>query len=181
VIFGGAFSGQSAADAANAAAGQQIEFSEEALEALRGDLEPFRNLLSTDQIQGISTFASDPSQQASFLEQSPLFAGMKEDIRQDVFNQQSAGGALGSSGTDEILANRFLQAGNSIINQQANRALPLLNSAQASAAQSGSGGAELLTGIGNALAGGRIGAANANAQGQENITGALSSIAGLFA
>lgn len=178
--FWGSLSGSNAADAAAAAAADQVAFSNEAMDLLREDLGPFRDLLSGQQIGGISQFASDPETQARFLETNPLFAGMKDRIREDVFNAQSAGGALGSTGTDEMLSSKFLEAGNALVNQQANRALPLLNAGQASAAQAGVGSAELLTGIGNALAGGQIGAANANAQGQENAIAALSTIAGLF-
>lgn len=178
--FFGGLSGKTQSEAAAEAARQQVAFSQEALGFLRGDLEPFRDILSDQQIQDASTFASDPGAQAGFLRDSPLFANIKEGITQDVFNAQSAGGALGSTGTDEILANQFLSAGNALINQQANRANPLINAAQASAAQSGVGSASLLTGIGNATAAGQIGSANADARGQENAIQALSTIASLF-
>ena len=178
-LFGN-LSGSNAADAANAAARDQVAFSQEALELLRGDLQPFRDLVSNRQIRDVSNFASSPTAQAGFLRDSPLFAGLSNQITEDVFNAQSAGGALGSSGTDEILANQLLQTGNALINQQANRALPLINSAQASAAQQGAGGAELLTGIGNAQAGGAIGAQNAQSAGQENLISTISTIASLF-
>lgn len=178
--FFGALTGKDAAEAAAEASQQQVAFSNEALDLLRGDLQPFREIIPSDDIRRISSFASDPRAQSQFLKRSPLFENMTQGIVQDVFKRQSAGGALGSSGTEEILANTILQAGNALVNQQANRALPLINTAQASAAQSGVGGAELLTGIGNALAGGQIGSSNARAQGQENTISALSTIASLF-
>lgn len=173
----GDVTGKNQAEAAAEAARQQVAFSNEALDLLRSDLAPFRNILSPNQLQDASQFTSDPFAQAGFLEKSPLFSGIKEDITQDTFNRQSAGGALGSSGTDEMLASQFLSAGNALINQQANRVNPFINVGQASAAQSGIGGADLLTGIGNAISGGQIGGQNARAAGTENI---ISSIAALF-
>jgi len=176
--FFGDLTGSNAADAANIASQMQIDFSQEALDILRQDLDPFRTLLSGEQLQGVSNLATSPEAQASFLDTNPLFQDMSSQIREDVFNQQSAAGALGSSGTDEILASQLLQTGNALIDQQLNRSLPLIQTAQGSAAQQAGGEIDLLTGIGNALAGGQIGQANANAAGQQNIISAISALFG---
>jgi len=196
------FTGKTASDAAKSGAKTQskaavkaaqieADAGERALALLRGDLEPFREGFGAEQIAGLSGLASDPSQQAAFLQNNPFFEQLKGDIRESTFRTQSAGGDLGGSGTDEIISNQFLRAGSDLINQQINRQLPLLQSAQNAAAQSGTQGAQIIgnvgaaqaggvTGAANARAAGLIGSANARAQGTQNIISTGLGVAGLF-
>lgn len=87
---------------------------------------------------------------------------------QDILNQQLArqGGSI--------------SAGQDLINQQLNRQLPLLNIGQASAAQVGAGGVDLLTGAANAQSAGQIAAANAQAQGTQNVAAGAGALLALF-
>jgi len=220
VSIGRQFSGASGAAAAERGAELQTEASREALAALRGDLDPFRQL-GVEQIAGAQALASDrdvqaqllasdpnfqqlqalstdPAAQTQFLQDNPLFQSLREQAGQDIFANQAARGKLGSTGTEELLQSRFLELGSNLINQQIgrtqgaitsgqglineqlNRQLPLLNIGQASAAQTGAGSAELLTGIGNVQAAGGIGAANAQSQGAQNIVGAAATVAPLL-
>ena len=256
------FSGQAGAEAAREGSAAQVAASREALDLLRGDLDPFKQL-GINQIDGVSALASDPATQEAlrratpgyanlqalatdpaaqqrareatpgfsefqalstdpttqinFLQNNPLLSSLMDQSRKDIFANQAARGKLGGSGTEELLQSRFLEQGNNlinqqlarsgsaltagqdilnqqigregnvfatgqdVINQQLNRQLPLLNMGQASAAQVGAGGAELLTGMGNAQAAGGIGAANALAQGSQNVVGLGGTLYSLFA
>lgn len=209
-----AFTGVTGAKAAKEGAELQAQASQEALSALRGDLDPFKQL-GIEQIPGAQALASDrdvqnqllaadpnfqqlqalstdPQAQIQFLENNPLFQSLRDQSRQDIFANQAARGKLGSTGTEELLQSRFLELGSNLINQQIgrtqgaitsgqalineqlNRQLPLLNIGQASAAQTGVGSAELLTGIGNVGAAAEIAAANAQASGASNVAGLAS-------
>lgn len=220
VSLGRQFSGVAGANAALKGAEAQSAASREALEALRGDLDPFRQLgveqiagaqslasdrdvqnqlLSSDpNFQQLQSLSTDPQAQIQFLENNPLFESLREQASQDIFANQAARGKLGSTGTEQALQSSFLQLGNQLINQQIgrtqgaltsgqalineqlNRQLPLLNIGQASAAQTGVGSAELLTGIGNVQAAGGIAAANAQAQGAQNVVGAGTALVSAF-
>ena len=139
----GSFTGQNAADAAEAGSAAQVAASERAMKLLRGDLAPFRQL-GVDQIEGASSLASDPATQMAllqnnpefqqmnalstdpqaqvdFLSNNPLFDSLRGQASDDIFANQAARGKLGGSGTQELLQNRFLQMGNDLINQQINR------------------------------------------------------------
>lgn len=209
-LFAG-LTGTTQAKAAQEAAEAQAGASREALALLRSDLDPFRQLgaeqipgaqalasdrdvqnqllQSSPEFQQLQALSTDPQAQTDFLGSNPLFASLREQASQDIFANQAARGKLGSTGTEELLQSRFLELGDSlinqqisrtqgalgaredVINQQLNRQLPLLNIGQASAAQVGAGSSELLTGIGNAQAAGGIAAANAQAQGAQNVAG----------
>ncbi len=175
-----AFTGRAGADAALAGARIQEEASREALDLLRSDLAPFREGFGEADLQRLRLLATDPSAQAALLQDNPLFQSLKDKSREDIFRQQSSAGRLGGSGTDQRLQSSFLSLGNDFINQQINRQLPLLNAAQASAAQAATGSSNLLTGIGNAQAAGGIGAQNALAQGQQNVATAGSALMMMF-
>ena len=171
----------------------------EGLSFLQGQLSPFAGAFGADEISNLRGLATDPNQQVDFLQGNPLFNALRGQAREDTFRTQGASGTLGGSGTDEILQNRFLSIGNDLINQQINRQLPLFNAAQGAASTIGTGGANILqnigstqfgglSGIGSAqgsalegsaqsLATGEIGAANARAQGAQNILGIGSALA----
>jgi len=175
-----AFTGRAGADAALAGAKIQEDVSRDALELLRSDLAPFREGFGEADLQRLRLLATDPGAQAELLRDNPLFQSLKNKSREDIFRGQSASGRLGGSGTDQRLQSSFLSLGNDFINQQINRQLPLLNAAQASAAQAATGSSNLLTGIGNAQAAGGIGAQNALAQGQQNMATAATGLMALF-
>lgn len=146
-------------------------------------------LQASPEFQQLQSLSTDPQSQINFLQDNPLFSSLREQASADIFANQAARGKLGSTGTEEALQSSFLQLGSDLINQQIgrtqgaitsgqglineqlNRQLPLLNIGQASAAQTGVSSLDALTGIGNVQAAGGIGAANAQAQGAQNIAG----------
>lgn len=158
-------SGVGAAAAAEAATAAQVAASEEALQTLISDLAPFKEL-GTSQIDSIQALSTDPAAQQAFLQNNQAL-NLQRGVASNLLSGNRAVGDL-SAGTQEALENRFLGIGGDLIDQQLNRQLPLLNFGQASAAQTGTGGADLLTGIGDAQAAGLIGAANAQQQGASN-------------
>lgn len=159
--------GQTGAVAAARGAEQQTSFSRQALDLLRGNLAPFREVgvQAGAQAQALA----DPTGQAQFLAQSPLFANLSEQRARDIFASQASKGKLESGGTAEEVQSQIIQLGDQLINQQVNRLLPLVNLGQASAARQGAGSVDLLTGIGNAQAAGQIGAQNSLSQGAGNM------------
>ena len=171
--------GETAADAAKKGSAQQVAASERALELLRSDLQPFRDL-GVSQIEGVQSLSSDPQAQIDFLQNNPLFQGLSDEATRQTNALAASQGKLAGGGTKAELQNQIMLQGNNLINQQLNRQLPLLNMGQNSAAQQGAGSSQLITGIGNAQAAGTIGAGNAMAGGAGNILGAASGIAGLF-
>ena len=189
----GGFTGSGAAGAAKAGADILSKASlkggklrakggEQAFDFLNEQLSPFASAFGGEDIAGLNALATDPNAQVDFLSNNPLFEALKNQSRESTFRTQSAGGALGSSGTDEILQNAFLAQGNDLINQQINRQLPLFQSAQNASTNLGNQGGSLLQSIQNSLANGiegsaqaratgKIGAANAYGQGAKNIAG----------
>ena len=164
-------SGEMASDAATEGAKQQMQAADRARTELRGDLAPFRNLLSPEQMSGMGMLATDSQTQMDYLQNNPMFRGLMDESQRRVFGNQAARGKLGSGGTQAALQNELLLQGNQLIDQQLNRGLPLLNAAQSSAAQSAMGGAGLITDAAAAGAAGQMGAANAQTQGAQNVAG----------
>lgn len=172
----------------------------DAFSFLNEQLSPFASSFDAQNIAEINALATDPNAQVDFLSNNPLFEALKNQSREATFRTQSAGGQLGSSGTDEILQNAFLAQGNDLINQQINRQLPLLQGAQNAATNLGTSGANLksqiaavlaqggersanalanaLEGSAQALTTGDIGAANARSQGAQNLIGGIGAISG---
>lgn len=189
-------------DAIREALAAQQGFGREGIDILSGRLDPFANAFGAEDIQNLRGLATDPSQQLDFLQDNPLFNSLRDQARQATFSRQSRGGALGGSGTNEILENRFLSIGNDLIDRQINRQTPLFGAAQNAATTIGTGSANILQNIGStqfgglsgigeaqgsaledsaqALATGRIGAANARSAGAGNILSAGLGIASLF-
>lgn len=198
----GGFTGGNAADAAKrggellstaALEGADIRAlgGQQAFNELTRQLSPFAGQFSSEDIAGLNELATSPEAQVNFLENNPLFDALRNQAREATFRTQSAGGALGSSGTDEILQNQFLALGNDLITQQIKRQLPLLQGAQQAGTQLGIRGSGLLSGIADVLASGRegsaqalatgkIGEANAKAQGVRNLVNLGSTVAGGF-
>ena len=180
--------GKQLSKAALAAAQTRASGGRDAFDFLTNKLDPFIGTTPAD-FEGLTNLASNPQAQVDFLTNNPLFDALRGDAREATFRTQSAGGMLGSSGTDEILQNKFLTMGNDLINQQINRQLPLLQSSQSAATNVASGGSDLLMAIKEALAKGdedsaqalvtgQIGAANAKAAGAGNILGIGGAILG---
>ena len=194
---GGRKLSQAALDAADLRAGGadiQAQGGRDAFAFLQEQLDPFASSFGKRDIRGLNALATDPNAQVDFLSNNPLFEALKNQSREATFRTQSAGGQLGSSGTDEMLQNAFLSQGNDLINQQINRQLPLFQAAQNASTNLGTSGANLQTQIANALAQGQgylasgledsaqalvsgsIGSANAKAGGVSNILGGIGSM-----
>ena len=150
------------------AAGQQ------AIKGLRRDLDPFRRILSRDQIKANSMLATDAGTQMNFLQNNPLFNSLMEKSQNQIFGTQAAFGKLGSGGTQDALQESFLTGGNQLIDQQLGRVNPLLNIGSSAAQTTATSTADILTAIANAQAAGKMGAANASAQGNSALIGGLS-------
>jgi len=200
--------GGDTAEETEAAAQNQIDSSREALGLLRGDLAPFKDILSGDQLSDLSQLSTNQGAQTRFLNDNALLDQIRGDVNEASFRSDSVASQLDKSGrktggvrgvpgqdgfttplnigqssgasTNDMIDKIFLRAGNDLINQQINRQLPLLSTGQNSAAQAATGSANLLTGAGNAAAAGTIGAANAQQQGAQNTVGLVSTIASLF-
>lgn len=164
--FASSLFGQTGAVAAGQAAQQQAAFSDEALQVLRSNLSPFVNLGA--QAGSAAQQLADPESQAEFLASSPLFFDLSQERAQDIFASQAARGKLGSGETAEGVQNSVIELGNSLINNQINRLIPLINIGQSSAARQGAGSVNLLTGMGNTQAAGIVGAQNSLNQGSAN-------------
>jgi len=170
-----AFTGQAAAEAQLEGTRLQVEAGREALALLREDLQPFRDLFGPDQMEDLTLLATDQDAQLTFLKDNPLFKGLREQAVDFGFQTGEGAGV-----PEDVLENDFLVMGNQLINQQINRQLPLLNTAQASAAQAANQSTGLLTGIGNVQAAGGIGAANSLGQGSQNLATAGTALLGAF-
>lgn len=195
-----------------------LGFQKESLETARSDLQPFRNVGTSqisplrDDINSLSSLISDPNQQLDFIQKNPFFEALAGDAEQRLFANQAAKGKVGSGGTAKALQNSLLLLGQDLLNQNINQRSQNINqrtnlltvganaaAGQATASQNtaagqssalqgtaagsaaaqqrfGSNISNLITGQGNALAAGEVGAANARAQGIENALKVGSSI-----
>lgn len=198
-IFGGdqADASRGAADAQLQATRESIKFQEEALDKqldfltesrdiARGDLEPFREVGSTD-LSTLGSLVTDPQAQADFITNNPFFDALAEKSTQTLLNNAAARGKVGSGGTAEALQNSILLLGNDLLNQDVTRrqnlatlgsnaaagqATTTQNTANAlSAATQNSANAvsDLTIQGGNAQAAGLVGAANARADATNNL------------
>jgi hypothetical protein len=178
--------GRELSEAAMRAGDMRARGGRQAFDFFREQLDPFAGAFGKKDIRGLNALATDPEAQMNFLQNNPLFESLMNQAKQNTFRTQSAGGMLGSSGTEEMMQNAFLTRGNELINQQINRQMPLFQSAQNASTNLGQYGGNTLIGIKDALAraledsaqaraSGRIGAANANAEGTSNILGAAGS------
>lgn len=170
--------GQSAADAANRGAEAQTKFSQQAMELLRANLSPYRQ--AGIPAAGEALRLTDPMQQVAFLAQSPVFGSMSDRLVQNTLASAAARGKAGAGGTQEDIQTSLIQLGNTLIDNQINRQLPLISMGQRAAVGQGAGSVDLLQGIGNAQAAGGIGAANAQAQGSQNVMSLLSTLGSAF-
>lgn len=160
-----------AASIQSASADKAIEFQKESRDIARGDLQPFRQA-GQAQLDPLSKLISDPNEQLSFVQNNPFFKALADDAQSRLFSNQAAKGKVGSGGTALALQNSLLLLGQDLLTQNINQRQVLVNTGANAAAgqatttqQSGSAISDLVTGQGNALAAGEVGAANARAQG----------------
>lgn len=99
---------------------------EDAMGFYQDTVSPYVDRISDERVSYATDLAFDPEAQLSFLQDNPLFEGLKDQIREASFRSQSARGDLGGSGTDQILSNEFLRAGTGLINEQLMRMNPLI-------------------------------------------------------
>lgn len=175
------------ADAINRSQQIQTEAGQEALETLRADLAPFTrvgteaaNLLLGSVLEpgGMQTTAQD-------VLSDPFFQALSEQQTQDTLAQRAALGLAGSGGTQDILQRNLLQLGEGFRQQRQNEALARQQTrfnqlmgatqiGQASAAQTGLTGANILTDIGTIQAQAPL----AQAQQEAQFTGGLFQLGG---
>ena len=169
-----ALTGVGAASAAEEAASAQEAASLQAFQTLLSDLEPFKDLgtATIPRIQELT--ALDANEQ--FLT-NPLLQ-FTSGFAEDALRGNKAVGFLDS--TARGLEERRLGMTPNLVDEQLNRMIPLLNFGQASAAQTGTGGADILSGIGDIQAASGIGQANAQAQGASNIASLATTAISLF-
>ena len=162
------------AEAQIAAAQLAIEEQQRAAAQGLGFLDPFAQLGQTGIDQ--ASFLTDPNAQFEFLQNNPLFKLALDNANQATTAQAAAGGRLASGDTlQQLTSNAFLQA-QPLLDRQIGGINNLLNlgsgiaTTQANTALGvGSNISNLLTDQGAARAGGIAGAANARAQGTQNI------------
>lgn len=189
----GGLTGTTAANASRDAAeiqrqsGQDaIRSQERALAQIRGDLAPFRRA-GRNQLAGLEGLINDPTQQLAFIQNNPFFAALANDAQNRLFSSQAAQGKLGSGDTASGLQNALLLLGNDLVQQSIGNRFNMAAMGQNAAAQTGTmtqnasnSISDLLTGIGNAGAAGRVGAANAQTAGANNMMGAGLGLASIF-
>lgn len=164
------------ADASREGAQIQASAAREAMDLLRGDLEPFRE--AGQQGLDLLSFLTDQSQRTDFLGNNAIYNAGVENLNQATMNNRAARGKLGSGGTLDALQQNAMIAGLPLLDRQDNSIMNLVNLGQNSAALSGSSSANLLTQAGNAQAAGLVGGANADAQGRSQFLGILGGAGG---
>ena len=178
------FTGQAGADAAEgaadtqAAAGQAaIRQQKKAAGKARVFFEPFEGIAE----RGVeaSSFLADPQEQFDFLQSNPLFKLALENANQQTLQGASANKRLSFGDTLQDLSNNVLLSASPLIDRQRQDATNLLNFGVNVAGSRanietglGTNVSNLTTDIGAAIAGGQVGAANARAQGTQNIVNA---------
>ena len=178
-----AFTGQAGAEAAGAGAALQAGAIDRGIIERRrageqglGFLEPFGQL----GVSGLEQagFLTDPQAQFDFLQNNPLFQLGLENLNTQTQNVAASRGRLSAGDTLQQLTNNSLLAASPLISQQKQSIGDLLNfgsgiarSQANTAVGTGSDITNLITDRGAVEAGGVIGAANARAQGAQNIVG----------
>jgi len=177
----GNITGSSGADAAGRAADKQIAAGKEAIiaqqeAAVRG--QEFLSPFSAVGQQGVDQagFLTDPQAQFDFLQSNPLFQLGLDNANQQTNQRAASRGRLSAGDTLEQLSNNVLLQAQPLIAQQNQNIRGLINvgtgiaGGQANIEQGlGAATSGLLTDIGAAGAAGTVGAANARAQGTQNL------------
>lgn len=189
----GSFTGSNQKEAARDASDAQvratekaIEFQREALGELRQDLQPFRQSgqQALDPLTGLVT---DPNQRAQFIQEDPAIQAILGDTFNRINANQAARGKLGSGGTLEALQQNALTQAPALVNQRIGQLQNLATLGSNAAARTGNAALQtganignLATQQGNAIAAGKIGAANAQAAGTQNLVDLGFKAAGFF-
>ena len=186
----GFFTGETAADAAGdaaqigAAAGDRsIQFQEQALETIRGDLEPAREQLAFA-APLLQQAIQDPSERVLG---NPFFQALAGQQEQRLLSSQAARGKVGSGETGDQLQRNLLLLGNQFQQQDIGNLFNLSTLGANAAAQTGTATQASASNIGGILGNvaniqGAAGVAQANAtnQGISNILNTGGSIAGML-
>ena len=162
---------QQAAQTQSASADRAIDLQRESRDLARKDLQPFKDA-GQSQLSPLSSLISDPNAQLNFIQNNPFFKALADDAQSRLFSNQAARGKVGSGGTAQALQNSLLLLGQGLLDNNINQRMGLATMGQNAAAgqgtvamQSGNAISDLITGQGNALAAGQVGAANARSQG----------------
>lgn len=161
------------ADAAQDAANIQAEASDEAIELAResrdqarADLSPFVDF-GAGNIEGLQQILTAQGQD-EFLNDNAVYERALANANDQTLNMAAARGRLGTGDTLTALSNNVLNTAQPLIDRQTNSLFNAVNMGQNSAAgqasttlSSGANIGNLITGRGNALASGEIGASNA--------------------
>lgn len=165
---------KSAAKAQAAAVDKSIAFQTETRDLAREDLSPFVQF-GADQMNPLMQMLTSQGQ-ADYVQNNPLFTAALDSVNKATMNNAAARGKLGSGGTLSALQNNYLATALPFIQDQRNALFNAVNMGQSSAAgqantalSTGNSIADLYTQKGNAIAAGKVGAANARQQGVNNI------------
>lgn len=165
--------------AASKSARIQAKAGQEAIDVLRGDLDPFREV-GTEAVNMLLQNLIDPQgQDPNQVIDNPFFQALSQEQDRNTLAQRAALGLGGSGGTQDALARQQLLLGNqfqqqNLSNQQArfNQLFNIAGMGQNAASQTGSGTANLLTGIGSVQSTVPMAAAQvASQQGQQFMQG----------
>lgn len=163
---------EKAAQDQEAAALTAQQLQRETTEQIRGDLSPFREAGAS----AIPTLQGAIDNPSSRVLNNPFFQSMAADQEQRLLASAAARGKVGSGGAGDDLQRNLLLLGNQFAQQDITNLQNLTSTGANAAAQTGSflqqgatsqGG--ILGNLANAQAAGRIGAANAQAQGVGNV------------
>lgn len=188
----GDFFGDTAADAASSAAAAQAHGIKKGKKSIRAAADEAQAFLSPfaaegrSALSGLSDLITNPQAQLDFITSNPFFDALADDAEDRLFNNQAAVGKVGSGGTAEALQNSLLLLGADLLGQNISQRQGLanlgFNAAQSQAdvaITEGVGLANLNVGKGAVLAAGKIGEANAEAEGTENFLSAAGGLAGI--
>ena len=133
-------SGKTAEEAAEDAARVQqeagleaIKFQREALEQIRADLEPFRQIAGPEQISALQQQAAQPAPTIRDPEtaiKSPFFQALADEATRRLSASQASRGKLGSGGTAEALQQRMVAMGSQLAGEQLQRDLSVAGQQQ---------------------------------------------------
>lgn len=173
------FTGGRAEEATAEGARIQAEAAERALAELRRDLSPYvkSGYAAADTVGRLST---DPTRQTELLQRSPIFRAMLDEQNRNIMSQSAARGKLGSGGTLSGIQSGTLGLGGSFLDDEIARYMPLLRQGQAAATGQATMGGGFMTDSAAARAAGITGAAQAQAQGAQNLTSTGMSILSMF-
>lgn len=188
----GGITGSTAAKAARDSAQMQADAGDKAIEEFRRSsaeaqaiFDPYKELGQ----QGLdqASFMTDPQEQFDFLQNNPLFQMGLDNANTVTQKSAAARGRLSSGDTLQELTNNSLLTAAPLIAGQKNSIQNLLNQGLQTATNQGNiaigqgtNVANTTTDIGAALGAGQVGAANARAQGAQNILSLGAQVAGAF-